>query len=202
MASSELIGERPLSELTAAELLASLASPGPALAAGTGAALAGGLAAALLEKACAITLRRSDDARLRELRDLAAEARTAGPSLAGDDATAYARVIEAQRLPADDPSRAERLATALSDAAEPPLAIARRAAQIAALAAEAVSRVGPALRGEAVAGALLAEAAASAAAVLVAIDLAEHQGDPRLERARRAARSAQESRDRALGGAP
>ncbi len=200
LASSELIAGRPLHELTTSELLASLASTDPAPAAGAAAALAGGLAAALVEKACAVTLRQADDGRLRELRDLAAAARTGSVKLAGEDSAAYARVIEAQRLPESDPARAERLAGALSAAAGPPLAIARRAAEVAELAAEAAPAVGPALRGEAIACALLAEAAASAAAALVAIDLADHD-DPRLESARGAARSAQDARERALRAA-
>ena len=87
--------------------------------------------------------------------------------------------------------RADRLSTALSDAANPPLAVARAAAEIAALAQETASLGSPHLLGDAHAGLLFAEAACQAAAGLVVINLQAHPDDERraeaLELARRAA---------------
>ena len=80
-----------------------------------------------------------------------------------------------------------RLRDASSAAAEPPLAIAEAAAEVAELARAAGARRGrPALRGDALAGADLAAGAARAAARLVEINLADAPGDARVERARAA----------------
>ena len=68
-----------------------------------------------------------------------------------------------------------------------PLEIAEAAAEIALLAAEATRDATPVTRGDARAGALLAAAAASAAAELVAINLAETPHDRRVDLARAAA---------------
>ena len=65
--------------------------------------------------------------RARELR--------AGPRPRRRDLTSYAPVLEAERLPADDPERAGRLEAALGDASRAPLAIAEAAAETAELAA-------------------------------------------------------------------
>jgi len=111
-------------QLTVADLLAAVGSDAPAPGAGAAAALACGLAAALVEKACAVTLRREDDATLRALRERARDVRIAGPRLADEDAAAYAGVIEAQRLAGDDPAGQARVGAALSAAAEAPLVIA------------------------------------------------------------------------------
>ena len=60
------------------------------------------------------------------------------------------------------------------------MAIARSAAEVAELAAEVAAKSRPALRGEAIAGVLLAEAASRSAASLVEINLNGSSGDPRL----------------------
>jgi formiminotetrahydrofolate cyclodeaminase len=120
--------------------------------------------------------------------------------------SSYAPVLEVLRLPADSPDRSERLATALADASRTPLAIAEAAAETAALAARVTTASSPALRGDALAGVLIAEAAAVAATSLVEINLAgkaEDAGaDPDLGRARDARRRAQEAREHALGTLP
>jgi formiminotetrahydrofolate cyclodeaminase len=113
---------------------------------------------------------------------------------AGDaDMRMYEPVLAAMRLPADDPTRSERLQDALSAASDPPLTIARAAAEVTELAASVAANSKPSLRGDALAGAVLAESAVRAAARLVEINLHDHRDDPRLadaaELARRAARA-------------
>ena len=76
-----------------------------------------------------------------------------------------------------------RLRDASSAAAEPPLAIAEAAAEVAELGRTVAAEGRPALRGDALAGADLAAGAARAAARLVEINV---PGDPRVERARAA----------------
>lgn len=118
-----------------------------------------------------------DTTRPRELRARALE-------LAERDLTAYAPVLEALRLPKDDPTRAEQLDRALSDAADSPLEIALVADEVARLASDLSARGKPSLTGDANAGAELARAACRAAARLVEINLSGRPDDPRLARAR------------------
>lgn len=169
------------------ELLARIAGATPARGAGAAAALACGLAAALVEKACAVALGHEHPAGtradLRELCERTAAIRTRAPRLADDDAVLYERVIDATRLRRDDPARADRIASALSQAAAVPLAIATEAATVAEAGAEAAVLVSAPLGGEAVAGALLADATVRVAVVLVAIDLKGRSGDARIARA-------------------
>jgi methenyltetrahydrofolate cyclohydrolase len=119
-----------------------------------------------------------DTGRARELRLRALE-------LADEELTAYAPVLEAVRLPKDDPTRAERVDRALSDAAESPLEIARVAAEVAALASDLAGSGNRSLEGDANAGAELAQAACRAAARLAEINLSARPDDPRLAEARR-----------------
>jgi formiminotetrahydrofolate cyclodeaminase len=113
---------------------------------------------------------------------------------AGDaDLRSYQPVLEAMRLPAEDPGRDERLAGALSAASEAPLAVVRAAAEITELAASLAASGNASVRGDAIAGAMLAEAAVRAAARLVEINLDGGGDDPRLaevaELRKRAARA-------------
>jgi formiminotetrahydrofolate cyclodeaminase len=150
-------------------------APGGGAAAGAGCALG----AALAEMA----------ARFAGLDDAAARAATLrreGLALADADGSAYAPVLAALRLPADDPGRAEALRTAQSAAADVPLAIAEAAASVAVLARDVAAAGKPGLRGDALAGADLAAGAARAAARLVEINLAGAPDDPRVARARAA----------------
>ena len=80
-------------------------------------------------------------------------------------------MLDALREPEDAPGRAERLDAALSDAADSPLAVARAAAEVAGLAAEVARTGNRHLRGDAISGAVLAEAACTAAARLAEINL-------------------------------
>jgi len=86
---------------------------------------------------------------------------------------AYEPVLEALRLPPDDPERAGRVSAAQAAASESPLEVARIAAELAELAADLAEAGNRNLTGDAIAGALLAAAAGQAAARLVAINLTE-----------------------------
>jgi hypothetical protein len=87
---------------------------------------------------------------------------------------------------------------ALAAAADPPLAIAELAAELAERAAGLAGGAKESMRGDAIAAAVLAEAAAAAAARLVAIDLAGRPGDPRIDAAQGHAARAAAARDAAL----
>jgi hypothetical protein len=135
-------------------------------------------------------------------------------AFAGDEnAAARAPVLRAELLEAGqcelhsyEPVLAaatpEACAEALSAASEPPLAIARAAAEVAELSARVMGESKPALKGDAGAGVLLAEAAARAAARLVEINLRGRADDPRLAEAGRLAERAAEARAFALGEGP
>jgi methenyltetrahydrofolate cyclohydrolase len=148
------------------------------------------LAAALVEMAANFADGR-DDAFAR-----AGELRTRALELAEIELHAYEPVLEALRLPRGDPERADRVSAAQTEASKSPLEIARIAADLAELAADLAQGGNPNLSGDAIAGALLAEAAAQAAARLVAINLSE---GPVVEEAAEHAARAGAARDRALG---
>jgi formiminotetrahydrofolate cyclodeaminase len=188
-------------EATVERFLEALAADRPAPSGGAAAALACAFAAALVEMAASLT---ASKGRLpvAAVRERAAAIRSAATRLADDDAAAYAEVIEAWRVPRDDAGRDERVAGALSRAAQVPLAIAERAADTTELAAAVALDGNQNLRGDALTGALLAEAAALAAARLVEINLASAPGDARVERARDLARRALAARERALAAGP
>ncbi len=161
-------------------LLDDVASPTPAPGGGSVAGCACALAAALVEMAARIELGRAGSApgastepplparlpqRVRALRELALE-------LAERELSSYEPVLAAKRLAADDASKAARVERALVDASETPLALAEAAAEVAELGASVAAAAAFSVRGDAVAGVILAEAAAAAAAELVGINLA------------------------------
>jgi formiminotetrahydrofolate cyclodeaminase len=180
-----------LADLPLSGLLDVVASSDPTPGGGSSAAAAAAVAASLVEMTA--TLGRDERAagRARELREDAIR-------LADEDLSSYAPVIEALRVPAEEPGRAERLATALAEASRTPLAIAEAAAETATVGARVVQASSAAVRGDAVAGVLIAEAAAVAAAVLVEVNLASSKADPTLGLARDARRRAEEAREDAL----
>jgi methenyltetrahydrofolate cyclohydrolase len=144
----------------------------PAPGGGSSAAWAVALAAALVEMAAAFS-----DADAPSLREKAL-------ALGERELTAYAPVLEASRLPKDDPTRADQLNQALSDAANSPLEIARLAREVEQLAVDLALNGNPTLEGDAGAAAELAGAARRAAARLVEINLSARPDDPRLAEAR------------------
>lgn len=167
-----------------------MAARTPAPGGGTSAACACALAAALVEMAAAFTSEREDTAdRARELRARSLE-------LAAVELHAYEPVLAALRLPREDPDRAGRIKAAQTEASESPLAIAAAAAEVAELAGELALSGNRNLTGDALAGALLAEAAAQSAARLVGINLIE---GPAVTAAAEFARRAQMGREAALG---
>jgi methenyltetrahydrofolate cyclohydrolase len=160
------IADRPL-----AALLTEIAAATPAPGGGSTAAVACALAAALVEMSAGPPHGRAAALRARAL------------ELADADLTSFAPVLDAQRLPAGDESRPERLRAALSAASETPLAVAAVGCEVAELAAKIARGGRPSLEGDAAAAALLAEAATRAAARLVELNLAGVPGDIRLRTA-------------------
>lgn len=125
----------------------------------------------------------------------AGELRTRALELAEIELHAYEPVLEALRLPRDDPERAARVSATQAEASKSPVEIARVAADLAELAAELAANGNPNLTGDAIAGALLAEAAAQAASRLVAINLTD---GPVVDEAAAHAGRARAARDRVL----
>jgi formiminotetrahydrofolate cyclodeaminase len=170
--------------------LDAIAARTPAPGGGSTAATATALAASLVEMAASFT------GDLDPQFQRAGELRTRALELAEIEMHAYEPVLDALRLPREDPERAERVSAAQTEASKSPLEIARVAADLAGLAAELATNGNPNLTGDAIAGALLAEAAAQAASRLVAINLTE---GPVVEEAAEHAVRAHAARDRALG---
>jgi formiminotetrahydrofolate cyclodeaminase len=184
------------------DVLDEVAAQRPAPGGGCAAAWGCALSAGLVEMAASFTLARPRYAgvhhRMLDVRRAAAVARRRALEWAERDAEGYAPVLEALRLPRQHPERAERLRVARSNAAEIPLAVAEEAATVAALAAETARTGSEHLEGDAVTGAVMAEAACRAAGRLVEINLAETPDDPRLGRVAEAVRRAGAARDQAL----
>jgi methenyltetrahydrofolate cyclohydrolase len=173
------LADRPLREL-----LTQLAAPSPAPGGGCATGWTCALSAGLVEMTAAFTLahpeQRDRHERMNQIATRAAELRASATQLAERELHAYDPVLAALRLPQGDPDRAAQLDATLSEAAETPLALARLAAEVAALALEA-SRTGTRhLHGDALTGLLLAEGACQAAARLVAVNLAGRPHDERL----------------------
>jgi methenyltetrahydrofolate cyclohydrolase len=170
-------------DMPVGEFLDELAAARPAPGGGSAAALAVALAAAL----CAMTAELSAR-QLAQASQLAAQARgllrRAAP-LAQADADAYADVLAALRAPGHTGARQreEQVSAALARASEVPLEVAELGDRVVALAADVADRGNPAVRGDALAAAQLAAAAARTAAALVQINLAEMPDDPRPARA-------------------
>jgi methenyltetrahydrofolate cyclohydrolase len=163
------------------DFLDSVAEDTPAPGGGSSAAVTAALAAALVEMAASIGSAGEEAEQARALR---AEALR----LAEEELTSYAPVLEA-RTPADR-------ATALNAASEPPAQVAETSAAVAELGLEVARSSSPAVRGDALTGVLLAEAAAAAAARLVETNISS---GPVFERARGAADRAANARSAATG---
>jgi formiminotetrahydrofolate cyclodeaminase len=195
---SELAG-RPLFELAA-----SVASPEPAPGAGPSLAWTCGLAAALVEMVAAVALRdvHADHETARQRRDRASELRTDALALADVDVKAYTEVLAVMRR-RDEPGHGARLRQALSQAAEPPLRIARTGAEVTSLAADAAADARGGVRGEAVTAAVLGEGVVRAVVRIVELNLGGALDDPRRTvAADLARRAAVDLRRAGEGGAP
>jgi methenyltetrahydrofolate cyclohydrolase len=198
------VAREPLAQWSLGELLDAVAAQTPAPGAGTSAACACALAASLVQMAARFTLAREEyverHARMAHVQARAEKLSDRSVALAEHELYAYQPVLEAVRLPRDDPDRPARVRTARIDAARSPLEIARVAAELAELAAEVACAGNQNLAGDAITGAVLADAAAHAAARLVDINLSEDGEDPMRIEAHEAARRAAAARGRALGG--
>ena len=159
------------------EFLEAVAAGTPAPGGGTSAAVTCALAAALVEMAAQIA--GADAARPQAARVRALE-------LAEVELSSYAPVLEARD--------ADQRAAALAEASRSPLEVAELGAEVAQLGAEVAQTSSAAVRGDALAGVVLAEAASTAAVRLVEINLAESSADELVERARAAGRRAAEIR--------
>ncbi len=151
------------SERSFAEMLAELGDRTPAPGGGAAAAWTGAIAAALLEMAARFA---DDDVMAARGAELRAQLLQDGER----DLESYVPVLAAFRRPREDPSRREELRVALQKASEAPQAMAAAASEIAELAHQVATRIRPAVRGDALTAARLAEAAADAAQQLVELN--------------------------------
>jgi formiminotetrahydrofolate cyclodeaminase len=181
------------------EMLDEIAGPSPAPGAGAVSGVVIAMSAGLIASAA----RRSTD--WEDAKGVAAQAqalRARVERLAEANEEAYLEalaLIEDSSEPTGEAAhRDEAIGKALDTAAELPLAIAECAYDVALLGAEAAEH---AVRGgaeDACAAASLAEAAARAAAGLVAVNLISLPGDERVEHARRLADAATDAARRAV----
>jgi formiminotetrahydrofolate cyclodeaminase len=167
-----------------------IASAEPAPAGGSVAAVVVAMAAGLVAMAARLA---HEWPKASEVVERAEALRSRMATLALADEDAYAKVIEALRLPPESPARPAELEAALSGAADVPLAVAEAGAEVAVLATLVAHEGNDRLRGDALVAAELAEAGARGAAELVAINLAGRD-DPRIGRAKDLAAATQRER--------
>jgi methenyltetrahydrofolate cyclohydrolase len=187
-----------LLDLQVRELLDEIAAEGRTPGGGSAAALVTAIAAGLLAKVA-----RSSRDTWPNAAGIAAQAeclRDRATPLAQAVAEQYEAALRARAETGDEQGerRDFALGRAYAKAAESPLQIARAANDVAQLAIEVAESGNPALRADAVTGALLAAAAASSAAQLVAVNLTASAADPRVleaaKLAEEAARAAETAR--------
>jgi len=175
-----------LTALSLPALLEELAAPREVPGAGSALAVSLATAAAVVQMAARLSPESWADAtgvaaQAESLRERAAK-------LVDEDAEAYRRALEA-RAEADASGKPEQRDWALgrvtAEAAEPPLALARLAADVAELCAAAGPRVEPRVHADVAAAASLAAAVARGARELVAVNLTALPGDARVEEADR-----------------
>jgi methenyltetrahydrofolate cyclohydrolase len=152
-----------LSKQPLEEFLSNVAAATPAPGGGSSAAVSAALAAALVEMAASVpSSKASGAARSDRAAEQAGALRARAMRLAQEEMSSYAPVLEAR----DEHERE----LALAAASEPPAQIAETAAEVAELGVEVARSASPSVRGDALAGVVLAEAAASAAFRLVEIN--------------------------------
>ena len=183
-----------LADAQLTELLGQLAARTPAPGGGAALAFAGALAAALTEMAAAFAATRkpaAPDVNAEHIAERAATLRLRLLELADEDAAVFLTVLEAT----DSAARSQ----AHSAAADPPLEIARAAAEIAELAsAIAVAPGNEQLVGDAITAVALGEAATQAAARLVELNLSRQPADLRVSEARELKARAEQARAETL----
>jgi methenyltetrahydrofolate cyclohydrolase len=163
------------------QLLDEVSSPEPTPGAGYCAAVALEMAAGLVAMTARVS--RSEWGEARGAAAQATTLRERVAPLAERNVEAYREAV-ALLGGAESGSGDEPLRDALARAAGVPLEIAEVAVDVASLAAVVAERGEQALRADAVAAALLAEAAARAAATLVEVNLGTTSADERVARAR------------------
>lgn len=172
--------------------LESVAAATPAPGGGSSAAVTAALAAALVEMAARLGSSPAADAPpSNPSADRAGALRARALRLAQEEMSSYAPVLEAR----DEHERE----LALAAASEPPAHIAETAAEVAELGVGVAASSSPSVRGDALTGVVLAEAAASAAFRLVEINVGS---GPVFERARQAELRAVNARALGTGRPP
>jgi formiminotetrahydrofolate cyclodeaminase len=195
--SSNTPSNDPYLTSTVADLLDDLAERTPAPGGGAACALTCAMSAALVEMATSFGSAHG----LEPVRDRAHAIREEVSRLAFADGKAYGSVLEALRMDAGE-QRAQCLDDAVAGAIGVPMRVLELAAEVAMLAADVAETGNRNLEGDALAGSLLAEAAARSAATLAQLNasmLSRHAiADAHLERLRPALAKATRARERAV----
>lgn len=177
--------------------LDSLADRTPAPGGGAAAAVTCAMAAGLVEMAASFASARG----LERVRGRAHELREEVAGLAYADGRAYGVVLEALRM-APGSDRIQHLDDAVAGAIATPMRVMEVAAEVATLAADMAETGNRNLEGDALAGALLAEASARSAATLAQLNvslLSRHaSAGAHLERVRPQLAKATRARERAV----
>ena len=186
-----------LLDVRVSDFLERLGSEELSPAGGSVAAVTVAMAAGVLEKVARTSRERWPDA--GGVVAQAAALRKRAAALAQTDADAYSDALRMLREPGESGDRRDfAIGRALSRAADVPLRIVETAADIASLATVAAEEGDAAVRPDAAAAAVLAEAAARAASHLVAANLLSTPEDARVRRARELERAASEAARRAV----
>jgi glutamate formiminotransferase/formiminotetrahydrofolate cyclodeaminase len=166
--------------------LEELAGSAPVPGGGSAAALAGAVAGALVAMVARLTVGRKAyaavDSRAREILAEAEALRAQLRRLVDEDAAAYAKVSEAYKIPKGMPQRSRTIDAALVGAAETPLAMARGATRLIALARDVEAIGNPNARSDARVAEGLARAALAGAVENVRVNVAS-LSEPALGRA-------------------
>jgi formiminotetrahydrofolate cyclodeaminase len=181
-----MTGQPSYRDLPLSRFIELLSGSDPAPSGGGAAALAVSMGAGLCAMAARLSARELTADETADLTTNAERIAATAASLIQADADSYRGVIAARRQPAGADGESRRqIAAALSDAAAVPMEIVELAVPAARIAARLADAGHPNLRGDAITGALLAEAGGRAAAVLVGINLAAAPDDGRPARAAR-----------------
>jgi formiminotetrahydrofolate cyclodeaminase len=183
-------------DLTAAELLDELAGP-VAPAGGSALAFAVAMAAAVVRMAARASKDSWDAAAGVAAQADALRARAAPLAQLDADVLDEALAVRDGSAALSPEKRDWEIGKAFAAASEPPLEIARTAADVAELAAEVAVSGDPRVRADAIAAAMLAAAAARAVVTIVQVNLTSVDGDPRVAEAERLARAAENAVSRA-----
>jgi formiminotetrahydrofolate cyclodeaminase len=183
-------------DLTAAELLDELAGP-VAPAGGSAVAFTVAMAAAVVRMAARASKDSWDAAGGVVAQAEALRARAAPLAQLDADVLDSALAVRDGAAALSPEKRDWEIGKAFAAAAEPPLEIARTAADVAELGAEVAVRGDPRMRADAIAAVILAAAAARAAVTIVEVNLTAVGGDLRVAEAQRLARAAEEAVARA-----